>query len=123
VVRLFDPAKSEWIEDILGNQRAVYKVAFSPDGRRLISTAGGREAIEIWDVGTRQELLTLAGAGSTRSRGSWSGYGDMILVGPTWQASSAPSWAEIAAAEAKDPPSPGYGGHDGGQGKAEIKQP
>ena len=32
---------------------------------------------------------------------------------------SAPSWAEITAAEAKDPPSPGYGG----QGKAEIKQP
>jgi len=30
----------------------------------------------------------------------------------------APSWAEINAAEAKDPPSPGYGG----QGKAESKQ-
>ena len=30
-----------------------------------------------------------------------------------------PWWEEIAAAEAKNPPSPGYGG----QGKAEIKQP
>jgi hypothetical protein len=29
------------------------------------------------------------------------------------------SWEEIAAAEAKDPPAPGYGG----QGKTGVKQP
>jgi hypothetical protein len=38
--------------------------------------------------------------------------GDLYL----WRA---PSWAEIGAAEAKDRPSPGYGG----QGNVEIKQP
>ena len=28
--------------------------------------------------------------------------GDVILAGPPWQAWTAPSWKEIAAAEAKD---------------------
>jgi hypothetical protein len=43
----------------------------------------------------------------------------VILAGPPWQAWSAPSLEEIAAAEAKDPPSSDFGG----QGKTEIKQP
>jgi hypothetical protein len=43
----------------------------------------------------------------------------VILAGPPWQAWSAPSWEEIAAAEVKDPPSSDFGG----QGKTEIKQP
>jgi serine/threonine protein kinase/WD40 repeat protein len=129
VVRLFDPIKGEWIEDLHGHLNAVFNVAFSPNGRRLISTGGGREAVKLWDVRTRQELLTLAGTGSILGTASWIGGGDMILVGPPWQAWSAPSWEEIAAAEAKDPPSPGlppstgYGGQDSGQGKTEVKQP
>ncbi|MGA2557098.1 MAG: hypothetical protein ABSG04_12580 [Verrucomicrobiota bacterium] len=49
----------------------------------------------------------------------WSADGDTILAGSPWQAWHAPSWEEIAAAEAKDPPSPG----EGGQGKVEAQQP
>ena len=64
-------------------------------------------------------LLTLNGTGSLLDVARWSADGDVILAGPPWQAWRAPSWEEIAAAEAKDPPSPGYGG----QGKTEIKQP
>jgi WD40 repeat protein len=101
VVRLFDPAKGELIEDLHGHLNAVFNVAFSPDGRRLISTSSGLEAVKLWDVETRQELLTLAGTGSTLYNASWSGDGDTILVGAPWQAWSAPSWEEIAAAEAK----------------------
>jgi hypothetical protein len=43
----------------------------------------------------------------------------VILAGPPWQAWSAPSWEEIAAAEAKDPPLSDFGG----QGKTESKKP
>jgi hypothetical protein len=32
----------------------------------------------------------------------WSADGDVILAGPPWQAWSAPSWEEIAAAEASE---------------------
>jgi len=108
-VRLYDPAKGERIEDLHGHLNAAFGVAFSPDGRRLISSFGGREAVKLWDVGTRQELLTLSGTGSFLQTTRWSADGDVILVGAPWQAWRAPSWEEIAAAEAKE--------------KAELKQP
>ncbi len=103
-VRLFDPAKSELIETLHGHLNGVFGIAFSPDGRRLISTSGGREAVKLWDVGTRQELLTLGGTGSALSAANWSADGDEILAGAPWQAWRAPSWEEIAAAEAKEKP-------------------
>jgi WD40 repeat protein len=35
-------------------------VAFSPDGKRLVSTGGG--TVKVWDAQTGQELLTMKGA-------------------------------------------------------------
>jgi WD40 repeat protein len=108
-VRLFDPAKGESIETVQGHLNGAHGVAFSPDGRRLISASGGREAVKLWDVATQQELLTLAGTGSALGAARWSADGDVILTGAPWQAWRAPSWEEIAAVEAKD--------------KTEAKQP
>jgi WD40 repeat protein len=102
LVRLFDPAKGEWLEDLHGHLSAATAVAFSPDGRRLISTSSRREAVKLWDVSTRQELLTLDGTGSFLNVARWSADGDVILAGAPWQAWRAPSWEEIAAAEAKE---------------------
>jgi WD40 repeat protein len=102
VVRFFDAFKSDLIESIHGHLNGVHGVAFSPDGERLISTSGVREAVKLWDVSTRQELLTLTGIGGALYGATWSGDGDIILVGAPWQAWRAPSWEEIAAAEAKD---------------------
>ena len=82
---------------------AALGIAFSADGRRLFSAYGGREAVKLWDVGTRQELLTLGGTGSSLDAASWSADGDVILAGAPWQAWRAPSWEEIDAAEAKEP--------------------
>lgn len=49
-----------------GHKMGVHSVAFSPDGRRIITGGGGRrEAVKIWDVATGQELMTL----STREPG------------------------------------------------------
>src|SRR5262245_27543472 len=118
-ILLLDPALRKSIESIRGHLIVAFRSAFSPDGRRLFSTDRRQEAVKLWDVATRQELLTLAGADSGVSTARWSADGNMILVGPPWQAWSAPSWEEIAAAEAKDPPSSDFGG----QGKTEIKQP
>ena len=99
-VRLFDPVKGELIEDLHANLNSVFGLAFSADGLRLISTAGGREAVKLWDLGTRQELLTLAGDVANAYTARWSADGNVILAG--WQAWRAPSWEEIAAAEAKE---------------------
>jgi WD40 repeat protein len=103
-VRLFDPAKAELLESVHGHLNAVFGLAFSPYGRRLISASGGREAVKLWDVGTRQELLTLGGTGSLLLAAIWSADGDTILAGVPWQAWRAPSWEEIAAVEAKENP-------------------
>ena len=109
-VLLLDPAMGKLIETLHGQFPVATRSAFSPDGHRLFSIYGGQEAVKLWDVGTRQELLTLAGVdqyGLGRAR--WSADGDVILAGSPWQAWIAPSWEEIAAAEAKE--------------KTEIKQP
>jgi WD40 repeat protein len=97
-------------------------VAFSPDSTRLALGGSGNEAVKLWDVASYQELLTLGAEGSVYRQTAFSSDGSVI--GSMSDAGTlclwrAPSWEEINAAEAKDPPSPGYGG----QGKAEIKQP
>ena len=108
-MQFFDPAKGELIDFVHGHLTGVSGIAFSTDGRRLLSAMGGREAIKLWDVGTRQELLTLGGIGSVLNQARWSADGDVILAGAPWQTWRAPSWEEIAASEAKE--------------KAGIKQP
>ncbi|MHC1765221.1 MAG: protein kinase [Verrucomicrobiia bacterium] len=100
VVRLFNAAKGEWMSDLHGHLNMVNGLDFSADERRLISACGGREAVKIWDVATGQELLTLGGLGSVLE--CWFAGEDVILVGAPWQAWRAPSWADIAAAEAKE---------------------
>jgi WD40 repeat protein len=85
-------AKGEFKESLHGHLNGAFGIAFSPDGRRLISASGGREAVKLWDVGTRQELLTLVGIDSSLYMARWSADGNVILAGPPWQAWSAPSW-------------------------------
>jgi len=102
LVWLFDLVKGEWIEDLHSHLTGTHGIAFSADGRRLVSASVGREAVKLWDVGTRQGLLTLNGAGSLLYAARWSADGDVILAGAPWQGWRAPSWEEIAAAEAKE---------------------
>jgi WD40 repeat protein/serine/threonine protein kinase len=109
-LRLFDLLQGKWIESLQGHLNSPHGAAFSPDGKRLISTSGGRESVKLWDFSTRQELLTLPGSGSFLRIARWSADGETILAGfLPWQVWRAPSWEEIAAAEAQE--------------KAEGKQP
>ena len=103
-ILLLDPALRKEIGSLRGHLIGALRSAFSPDGRRLFSTDRRQEAVKLWDVGTRQELLTLAGGTDSTLEGvpKWSADGDVILAGPPWQAWSAPSWEEIAAADEKE---------------------
>ncbi|MBK9139746.1 MAG: protein kinase [Verrucomicrobia bacterium] len=101
-LRWFDAIGMEHLDSIRAHLNAAFSVAFSPDGRRLITSSGGREAVKVWDAGTRQELLTLSGAGSFLSRAGWSSDGDEIVAGSPLQVWRAPSWEEIGAAETKE---------------------
>jgi WD40 repeat protein len=101
-ISLFAASTGELIDTVHGHGHPVFGLGFSPDGRRLISSAGGREAVKLWDASTRQELLTLAGTGSILVRAKFTADGNVILAGPPWQSWNAPSWEEIARAEAKE---------------------
>ena len=80
----------------------TFSVSFSPNGRRL--AIGGSSSITLWDVDGRKQLLSLPAAGSMfyptafspdgNTIGSLSSKGSLHL----WRA---PSWDDIARAEAK----------------------
>jgi WD40 repeat protein len=84
----------------------AHSVAFSPDGKRLAAGGYGHESIRLWDVEGKQELLTLDAPGSGGAFFGTAFSPDGNLLGSTsdedaffWRA---PSWEEIAAAEAKE---------------------
>ena len=46
------------IETLAGHDDGVFRVNYSPDGRRLAS-AGWDNVAKVWDVATGEELFTL----------------------------------------------------------------
>lgn len=85
------------------HMQGVHEVSYSPDGSRIISSSGAREAIKIWDAVTEQELLTLPGTGSLLDSIDLSNEG-ILLAGSwqsrgTWQVWRAPPWEEIKRIE------------------------
>jgi eukaryotic-like serine/threonine-protein kinase len=98
-IKWFDPVQLKLVDETFGHLISVFAGAFSSDGTRLASACCGREALKLWDVSTRQELLTLPGRGARLEEIIWSADKDIILAGPAWQAWRAPSWDEIAVAE------------------------
>ena len=109
MVWLWDMATLQPVATLKGFLLGAHSVTFSPDGRRLAAGSNGQEAVKLWDVETRQEVLTLSGEGSLFIGLSFSPDGRYLMaineagLAHIW---TAPTWEEIAAEEAKDPPSP-----------------
>lgn len=82
---------------------AVNEVKFSPDGRRLVTSGRGSEAIRLWDTTSFQPVLSIDVPGKSVGRLAFSPDGERLgaVASPgslhLWRA---PSWAEIEAAEA-----------------------
>jgi WD40 repeat protein len=80
-------------------------VAFSPDGTRLVAGGESVEAIRIFDVDTRQEVLTLTGSGQNCWDTQFSPDGNVLASNNgtgelnLWRA---PTWEEIRGAEANE---------------------
>ncbi|MBI2949745.1 MAG: PD40 domain-containing protein [Verrucomicrobia bacterium] len=88
-----------------GFLQMIASVAFSPDGKRLLTSSAGKETIKLWDVESRQELLTLESHGSWFHPSAFSPDGNVLgsrsasLI-PTFAPGvvhlwRAPSWKEI----------------------------
>ena len=98
-VGLRDPYEDENWGFLRAHDSGMVDAVFTPDGKRLITSAGDAE-IRIWDVATRRLLLQLNGKGR-RAFLRVSDDGNVIAArgyGPVnlWQA---PTWAEIEARE------------------------
>ena len=83
----------------------AHSVSFSQDGTRLMAGGDGGEALKIWDVESRQELLTLEASNDVFQTPQFSPDGN--ILGSLHQYGllhlwRAPSGAEIAAVDAKE---------------------
>jgi WD40 repeat protein len=83
------------------NPRAgAYRIALSPDGRRF-ATAAGDGSISIWDITSHEEVATLQGHQESVMQLAFTPDGGQLVSASKDQLRvwSAPSWAEIEAAE------------------------
>ena len=110
--RVWETATWRAVATLRGHLLGVHSATFSGDGKRL-ATVGGNAALKLWDTESWQEVLTLKGQGSLlrgTSATHWqptafSPDGNAILavnharIVHIWRA---PSWAEIAGAEASE---------------------
>jgi WD40 repeat protein len=103
VIRLWDSAARREIAKIHGNLRTVLGLAFSPDGRRLLSSgAQDEDAVRLLDLGSQRYVAGLPAVVGQYPSVSMSPDGNtLVAIGYAGTAVfwHAPSWAEIEAVE------------------------
>ncbi|HKI38119.1 MAG TPA: caspase family protein, partial [Gemmataceae bacterium] len=80
--RLWNAETGQELRTFTGHKGGVTAVAFSPDGRRLLTGSGDHDTTaRLWDAATGQELLILKGHTSRVSTLAFSPDGRRILTG------------------------------------------
>jgi WD40 repeat protein len=105
LARVWETSTGREVGTFSGFQQGVQSAGFSPDGRRLATSSQGAEVLKLWDMESHQELLTLSARDQIFISTEFSPNGN--LLGGLHYASAlhlwrTPSWAEIAAVEAKE---------------------
>src|SRR5204862_6477069 len=59
LVKLWEPTTHREVAVLKGHLLGVHSFGISPDGQRLATGSNAKEAIKVWDLSTRQELLNL----------------------------------------------------------------
>jgi WD40 repeat protein len=96
--KLFETATLKEVAVLRGFLQGVHSAAFSPDGRRVATGGAGVEAVRLWDLETRQQLLMLEADGSVFDETGFSPDGNLLAsrsgvgVLHIWRA---PSWEQI----------------------------
>ena len=105
--RVFDAANWQSVATLGGYLLGVHDVAFSSDTQRLLTCSDRKEALKLWATDSWQNVLTLEANDVSKLMGGGAAFSpDGNVIG--WLSSAgdlcfwyAPSWADIAAAEAK----------------------
>ena len=93
IVAIYDRSKiQERYRSLHGHLQAVWAIVYSPDGNRLASIGSNAEAVKLWDVETRQELLTLPGIGGLLREATFSDDGSTLVVGSDGQPGLCQFW-------------------------------
>jgi WD40 repeat protein len=79
VVRLYDVASGKEVGVLKGHTRPPWCVAFSPDGKRLVTGGGADQTIKLWDARTGQEIITVGRAPSDVTSVAFSPDGRKIV--------------------------------------------
>jgi serine/threonine protein kinase/WD40 repeat protein len=106
--QVWESASLQPVTTVGQQQLPLWGAGFSADGSRLITASDGSEALTLWDLGSRRELLRLRTAGYKFVSPRFSADGRLLGCG-NWQNAlyiwRAPSWAEIEATEKTVPDS------------------
>ena len=65
-VKMWEADKGQEVLTLKGHTRPVYSVAFSADGKRIVSGSEDN-TVKVWDAATGQEVLTIKGGKWPRS--------------------------------------------------------
>ena len=79
-MRVWDAATGQEVLTLQGHTDRVCSVAFSPDGRRIVSGSDDK-TVKVWDAVTGQEILTLQGHTGGVHRVAFSPDGRRIVSG------------------------------------------
>jgi WD40 repeat protein len=84
-IDLWDVAQRKVIRQLQGHQNFPRHLAFSADGKTLVSTAWGEDALRLWDVSAGQELTQRRAdvMGKQLSAFAASADGKTVLTGST----------------------------------------
>jgi WD40 repeat protein len=78
-VRLWDAATGAALQTLEGHSRYVTSVAFSPDGRQVVSGSDDR-TVRLWDAATGAALQTLEGHTSSVTSMAFSPDGKLLPI-------------------------------------------
>jgi WD40 repeat protein len=79
-LRLGDVQTGKEIAAFVGHTAGIQAVAFSPDGKQVLS-GGKDQTIRLWDVATRRELRSFANVADTTRALAFSSDGKQVLSG------------------------------------------
>jgi WD40 repeat protein len=77
MVRLWDAATGRALQTLEGHSSVVYSVAFSPDGKQVVSSSYDN-TVRLWDAATGRALQTLEGHSSGVSSVAFSPDGNLL---------------------------------------------